>query len=422
MAFFLLSGTLLFLRSARRGSKLLYLVSLPLFFLSMLAKETATIFPLILIAADLTAYPTSGRRDLLLRLARQIGPLVTLGLYLVLRNFYVGFAPSAFAATPPDFFSHILSVLQAVPLYVGLLVFPRNLHFIHRINPSPWNGAIVVSLFLLVVAGWGVRRGVRSGNRGMAFALLWFLIGLLPLVHLTGLNLPLLEGWIYFASGGLFLLVAIGLDRVQRLLPSRLHVWLAVLIAVLLGAATLYRNRDWKDEVQISLHTLKASPDDPLALRLLGNAQFRRARVPEAEQLFQKALPLASGDPRLHESFVRLYDFLGKEAEVLAHYQRMRELTPKDPYPHWRLGRYHLRRKDYARAEEYVAEAVKLFPYSSEIRNDLATAYYLQGKLDAARAELEAALKISPYSPIVRSNLERILRRGPSSSLQLPSQ
>ncbi|MFQ5902750.1 MAG: tetratricopeptide repeat protein, partial [Candidatus Binatia bacterium] len=413
MAFLLLSGTLLFLQSEKHRSWPLYVASLALFFFSLLSKETAVIFPLLLITADLTAHPISSRREIPRRLVRQIGPLVSLSLYFILRKFFVGITLSGYGSPPPDFVHHLLLVLKAIPLYVGLLLLPWNLHFLHRIDPStsPLDVQLLLAILLLVGAGWGLRYAMRSGNQAVLFAFLWFLLGLLPLVHFIGLNLPLLEGWIYLPSLGFFLLVALGISRLQFWSPSRLHIWLALLIATLLGVVTLDRNEDWRDEMHISLHTNAASPDDPVALRLWGNARFKRGRTYEAEKTFQKAVLIESQDPRLHESLGRLYSFFGRESEALASYQRMRELTPKDPYPYWRLGRFYLRRRNFAEAENYFAKAASLFPYSSELRNDLAQVYYLQGKLDAAEAEIRSALKILPRSPILQDNLEQILRR-----------
>jgi Flp pilus assembly protein TadD len=342
-------------------------------------------------------------------------------LYALLRSSYVDSIPTS-PSVPPEFLSHLGVVLQAVALYIGLLVFPFDLHVFHRIDPLLSNASVWLGLSLLVVAGWGIRRALVTEHRAVAFAILWFLIGLLPVVHLTGSNVPLLESWVYFASGGFFVLAAAGLARFEKLLPSQANVWLPVLIAILLGGLTLRRTGDWRDEVKISLHTLNASPDDPIALGLLGNAQFRRARVPEAQQLLEKALALAPQDPRIHESLARLYNFLGKESEVAAHYRRMRELAPGDPYVYWRSGRYQLSRKNFVEAEKHFADAVRLFPYSPEIRNDLATVYYIQGKLGAARAELEAALDIAPGSEILKNNLERLDRKEADSSLAVPSQ
>ncbi|TAK08083.1 hypothetical protein EPO44_03070, partial [bacterium] len=70
MTFFLLSGVLVFLKSEKRTSWLFYLVSLPLFFFALLTKETAVIFPLLLLAADGTAFPSSWQSDPSRRLAR----------------------------------------------------------------------------------------------------------------------------------------------------------------------------------------------------------------------------------------------------------------------------------------------------------------------------------------------------------------
>lgn len=413
VSFFLLSGVLLFLQGEKRGSKLLYLSSLPLFFLSLLSKETAVIFPLLLVVAHLTAYPSSLRRNRLRWIALHIGSLATLGLYLILRQYFVGITLSTYALASPDFVPYLLLVLKAIPLYLGLLLFPFNLHFIHRVDlyTSLLDIQLVLAILLLMGTGWGLRRALRSDNQAVVFAVLWFFIGLLPLVYLTGLGLPLLEGWIYLPSLGFFLLVALALSKLQFWTRSRIHIWLTLLIAVLLGSLTFKRNWDWKDEMRISLHTIEASADDPLALRLRGDAYVRRGKTPEAEKLFQKGLLYAPDDPRLNESLGWLFGFMGRDSDALTHYHRIIDLTPKEPYPYWLIGRYYRRKGELAEAEKYLAEAVRLFPYSSELRNNLATVYFFQEKFDAAEAALRAAMKILPYSPILQDNLEKVLTK-----------
>jgi Tfp pilus assembly protein PilF len=412
MSLFLLSGMLLFLVGEKYKSWSLYFASLPAFLLALLAKETAAIFPLLLLSAEATALPSFWRNGSLRWAVRLVGPLMALGIYYLLRELFVGMTVSGYLLAAPDFFDHLFMTLKAIPLYFGLLLFPLNLHFLHPIGPSSLlDFQLWLAIFLLVGAGWGLRCAVRSDNRAVIFALLWFLIGLMPLVYFTGSSLPLLEGWIYLPSLGFFLLVAIGLERVRLENSSRICLWLALLIAVLLGGVVFYRNRDWKDDMALSLHTVAASPDDPTALRLLGQAYFRHGRTDEAEKAYQKALQSAPRDPRLNESLGRLESFLGRDANALSHYQRMRELTPNEPYPYWRVGRFLLRRRNLGEAENYFAQAAKLFPYSSEIRNDLAQTYYLQGKLDLAEAELQAALRILPGSPTLRRNLQQVLRK-----------
>lgn len=413
MSFFLLGGVVAFLKSERPRSLIMYLASLPLFFCALLAKEVAVVFPLFLLVADITVYSSPWKSEPLARLKRHIGPLAVLGIYYLMRKFFVGMTAVAYGLGNPDFSDHLFLTLKALPLYLGRLLFPINLHFLHPLEVStPFDLQVWLSLVLLLGAGWLFRYARGSGNQAMAFALLWSLIGLLPLVFFTGSSLPLLESWIYLPSLGCFLFVSIGVDRLRLMNSSRIHLWLSLLIAVLLGGVAFYRNRDWKDDLTISLQTVAASPNDPVALRLLGNAFFRWGRTPEAESTFQKATLLAPGDPRLHESLGRLYSFLGKDQEALERYQRMRELTPNEPYPYWRLGRYHLRRGNLVEAEGYFERAARIFPYSSELHNDLASAYFRQGKLDQAKSEIEAALKILPNSPVLTSNLGQVLRQS----------
>ncbi len=410
MTFFLLSGVLVFLKSEKRTSWLLYLVSLPLFFFALLTKETAVIFPLLLLTADVTAFPSSWQSDPSRRLARHIGPLLVLGFYYSLRNIFVGIM-SVYSLAVTDFVGHLLLALKAVPLYLGLLLFPWNLHFLHPLRvSSPLDLQIFLAIILLVGAGWWLRYAKRSGNQAVRFALLWFLVGLAPVVYFIGLNVPLLEGWTYLPSLGFVLLVALGLDALKRRTDSRIPLLLTLWIVVLLGGLTLYRNRDWKDDMEISLHTVAASPEDPVALRLVGNAYMRRVNIPEAEKIFQKGLRLAPLNPGLHRSLGALYRFLGRETDAVAHYREALESTSQEPYAYWLLGHYYLRRGKLVEAEKYFSAAVKLFPHSSELHSDLARAYYLAGELSAAEAELVTALRISPYSFVLKESLEMVRR------------
>lgn len=417
MTFFLLSGILSFLQSEKYPSRLLYLLSLLLFFLALLTKETAVVFPLLLVVADWTVSPASWHNRISGRLARYLGPAAVIALYFVLRAAFVGGATSGYVPSLSNSLLQFLVAIKSISLYLGLLFLPWNLHFLHRIEPplAPLSLQLWLSLLLLTGAGWGLQYALRSGSQTVVFSLLWLLVYLFPLAYLSGFSQSFIESWYYSPSLGFFLLVGLGLSRLQFWSVSRIYLWLTLLIAVVLGGLTVNRNRDWKNDLQIALHVSTAAPDDAVAMRLLGHAYFRRGRTQEAEKAFQTAISLSPGDPRAHESLGRLYSFMGRDKEARASYQRMLELAPRDAYSHWRQGRFYLERRNFAEAEKYFAEAARLFPYSSELRNDLAQVYYRQGKLDAARVELEAALRISPYSSTLQENLKRALKgRQPS--------
>ncbi|MGH9339126.1 MAG: tetratricopeptide repeat protein [Acidobacteriota bacterium] len=399
MSFFLLAGTLLYLKSVKRRSRLLYAASLPLFLFALLSREIAFMFPLLLLTAD---YSLPWSR---FRWIRHLGPLLVLVAYLIGRVFFVGgfsFDPGPAAGS---FVASLLVVLKAIPIYVGLLLFPFNIQFIHPLAPFPIGGLVILSVLLLVGVGAGLGLAFRSGNQAAAFALMWFLAGLIPLIHLAINGLPLLEAWLYLPSLGFLLLPALGLAALrERISP----VLLTILIAVLLGAVTVNRNQDWEGEMSLALDTAQASPDDPTAMGLLADAYFRWGRPDRAEELLRKALETAPENLRLHRSMGVLSQFLGSDSEALAHYQRAIELNPDHPGPYGRLAAYYRNRGHLGQARKYLAKAAQTFPYSSEIYNELAYMHYMDGQLEAAKIALEAAQKISPWSPAVQNNLEKV--------------
>jgi tetratricopeptide (TPR) repeat protein len=406
-----LAGIVLFLEAARRGSKTIHILSLPCFFLAFAARESAVFILLWLLAADGVLFGFGSAGGWPARFARYLPVLGVVALWFMLRSVFVGTGVVGVAAEESQWISPVLRTLNAIPLSVSLLVFPVKLQFGHFLTATTDVRNLLAAFLLLAAAGWGLQKARQDKTRGLAFSLSWLFVGLSPVIAAASSGSPLLESGLYLPSMGACAFLGYGLEWVENRGGSRLHIWIGLLIAVIFGASTFHRNRDWKDDLQISLVTWRSAANDPLALQLLANAQFRRGRTDEAEALFQKAIALKPGDPRLHEGLGRLYSFLRKDDSALVHYQRMDAFSPGDPYPDWRLGRFHARRGNFPEAERHFIEARKLFPYSSEIRNELARAYYLQGKMKEAEVELETALKIWPSSPALQFNLEQI-RRG----------
>jgi len=341
MALFLLSGILMFLCSEERKSWLLYLASLPLFFLSFLAKETAIFFPLALITWDACVRHTLPWRD---RLLRYVGLLALLAVYLFLRRFAMG---------------------GELFLYEG------------PIQPMP--------------------------------TIFWFLNAIPTTLGIP--HFPISEHRLYLPSIAIFALVATAFHFLTRKITTWYSVLGILLIGVLLGVITFRHNSIWRDELILSERALETLPGHPVALWLLGESYLPRGRSPEAIELFKKTLALNQTNPRIHESLGLASRLLNKPTEALVYYRHAAELAPDHPYYHWITGRHYMRLKRFAEAEVYFSNAARLNPRSSELRNDLAYCYYIQGKNDAAIAELKDALKVLPYSPRLKSNLAQALKR-----------
>lgn len=416
MTWFLLAGALLFAASRRYSSPSLYVASLPFFLLALFSKEAALVYPLLLLGLDFAGSvrgETGGRRLLL----RFIAPAALAGLYLAARTWGVGLPVLGPGPWGPPAESGVLA-LKALPLALGLFVFPADLHFLHPLGPV--GGVLTaVGLFLLLASAGGAWLGFCRRQPGLLLGLLWLWVGLLPLLWYVSLERALLEGWLYFPSVGLVALLVPALEAGHRRLTRRPAHWLVILLAVLLGAVTVSRNQIWKDSLLLSLDTMAAASHHPTAFRLLGETYFERGRTGRAEELFSEGLIQFPEDPLLHASMGRLQGFLGREAQAQEHYSRFRELRPQEPYPYWVLGRFHQNRGRLEEAQDFLETAVALLPYSSELFNDLALLYYLQGKREQAERALQEALRIAPRSRVLLQNRERV-RRGEGPGLMDP--
>jgi tetratricopeptide (TPR) repeat protein len=135
--------------------------------------------------------------------------------------------------------------------------------------------ALAVGLALVRVQPW------------YAFALLWFFLHLAP----TNSLLPRLDAandrQLYLASLGPLALAGLGIALVPRG-----RVLLAAVLALVLGAATVLRNQDYRSEVALWRDTVRKSPGKARAWNNLGYAYQLEGRREEAKVAYERALAL----------------------------------------------------------------------------------------------------------------------------------
>ena len=113
-----------------------------------------------------------------------------------------------------------LNVLMTIPLviwkYLGLLFFPFKLSLFHgtTLVTSPLDLRFILpalGLVLLAFALWQLRKSTLA-----RFAVLWFVIHLLPVLNLNAFGEDFLvqERYVYISSIGFSLLIAMGLVKI----------------------------------------------------------------------------------------------------------------------------------------------------------------------------------------------------------------
>ena len=282
--FFYLSGLLLW-SGDRRGR----LLALTAFVLALGCKETAITWPLALVLVEMAAAPADGWRAAF----RRTGPawmLAALGLLLLLASQrYRDLLAFSLQLRAP--LANLPSGVQAVGYLVSRLVLIRRLSIDPALVPAAgWSvplalgGALVVVVAVLAVAF--VRRFTVA-----AFAVLWFLLQLLPTTSFIARTDVVSERHLYPALLGVAVLVAFGFEAIHRHAPRLGTITIATLV-LLLASGTRLRNRDYESEAALWIAAARLAPTNSRAFNNLGWSWHRAGCFADARRAYEHALRL----------------------------------------------------------------------------------------------------------------------------------
>lgn len=292
MTLFYLAGLLCYVTGRTQQKKIYWAIATPLFFmLALSVKETAVIFPLTLLAWELTC---GGRWQ------PQFKPLWPSCLVLLLavmvfissHSYWVHLQRSAELnslqgniATQLAAFSYLLKQ-WSLPLWLNI---DPPLALLNDFSGSLLPLLLFLALGLLALLCWRQRPWI-------SFAVAWAILQLIPLY----LILPRIdianERQMYLAGWPLLLALTIELSL-------RLNRTLLILVitvgALTLSGLTLQRNQAYLSEIALWEDTARFSPHKARVHNNLGYAYLLAHRYAEARRAFNTALSL---DPQLYQA------------------------------------------------------------------------------------------------------------------------
>ena len=395
MTVLLLSSFLAFLHArASRGRAWLALAS-GLFLAGLLAKETAVVFPLLVLSY---AWLCSGEAggDRLTRAGNAFRQSFvffgTLAVYMVMRSLSVPgtAAPRHSAGDAIGWIAMVLTWPRVLWFDFRHLVFPLALSEFYPgkyVSQPAWGSFVLPVALLLGVAagGWlGVRR-LRQA-RLAEFACFWVLLPLAPTWYLRALtrNDFLHDRFLYFPSVGLALLVAIVLSELPLHAGRRIRAWgqgwlLALLVAA--GATSAVVNEmPWASDLLLYRNGLKFVPDSSNLKDNLANVLADHGHTAEAMGLYREVL---ARDPGFWRSY-------------------------------YNLGRQYLRQDKNREAEQCLQQGIQVDDRDPDQFLLLAFAQWRQNKLPEAARNAELAIAKAPQAPGSHYLLGKILDAGGS--------
>lgn len=387
------------------------------FVVALLCKETAVVFPALVLLYEATRGRGASERGVEATRAAPRGlswrgPLalgaLTLAFWLI-RSRIVAPMPvtenlSTRLATGPGL------VLE----YLRLLVLPIGLRVFHVHEPVTSLGSVrflLPAVLLIVIVALVVR--LRRRHPDVALGIGWTLLALAPMSGIAGLlkPTPLAERYLYLPSFGWALIVGSLIARAaaadvadpKRKLPS----WMVApgLGAVVLAALTVAHSRSWRTEIAFMTRLTREAPQVPIGHDALGLIHRREGRWQEAAQAFTTAARLEPGDPRYHFHLGDALDHLGRLETAAQAFETAIGLGIRYPEAHYELGWVYERQgKLEQAAAQYLAAAAMDSGYS-EALGAAGQVFTRMGRTEDAERSFRAALRIRPDDPRHHQNL-----------------
>lgn len=344
-----------------------------------LSKETAMVLPVALLLAD-------SRAGLAAWCKRHWGyGAVLLGVlalrWLALADAPVGPVSTNFLADLGPW-QRLGTAVAILPRYLLLIAAPLHLSadYSHASIPpvtSPYDLWLIAGLALgaaLIALPWVVR------SRFLVFASAFFGACLLPVANLLFLAPSgMAERYLHLAMIPVALTWGWAGQCCLRKSPRRRRlIWAVMLGAALLGGArSIARNRDWHSDARLFAAVLTRYPDNA----------------------------------RAHDNLAFTYYQSGQYARALHHYQRAVAIQPTRLRAHFNLGVLHRAARRYEAAIASFKTALALHPTHVEAHFNLGLTYQKAGRYKEAIAHYRTALRLAPHHLKAHYNLGRAYER-----------
>lgn len=386
--------------------KFWYSLALLFFILAIFDSEKAAVLPLLILLYLLYKGKLKTHWRLVLPF---LGIAFFYGFYLLLQtksriDFLDKTSPSFGQSL---FYNPLLQIPTAISSYLALLVWPKNLTLYHEgFNLTPFWLAIRSFATLIFFASFPF---FWKKDKKIFFALSFFLINLLPSIMPIKVAWIVAERYVYLASLGFFIILALLLKKLEKLfqIKNLSYILFFSLIAVY-SFLTIQRNNDWQNQDTLWLATVKASPTSAKAHNNMGDVYGRQGNLEMSLAEFQKAIELNPDYADATHNIGNTYLQMGNLEKAVEFFQKAIDLNPHLEESYVQLAAIFIEQKDFAQAESWVKKGLSINPNSAKLYNTLGVIEFKKGNLDKAKNNFQKAVEIDPKFIPAKKNLEII--------------
>ncbi len=386
-----------------------FFLALILYVFSLLTKENALVFALLISAFVFIYYrqntkiPQNGKRNIYFY-------FFLIGITL----FYLAYRGIIFGQLTKDviwaslkhspvrsLWSNVLTQSAVTLFYLRLFLWPNLLTVHHNFpilnslfNPLAFFSALTISGLVIFIFVFKKRQPLVS------FGLAWYFICLMP-KFFAHLNIVAAEHHFYLPGFGIYLIFAV-ITKNLYLKFKRKFTIIAVGIISVFTVLVWFRNYEYKDDFTFWRKAVESCPSSSIAHYDLGVAYLIMGLYPEAEEEFKKAQFFA---PRyatrayknVQEGLASTYRLQKRFNEALSKINGTIKAGFYDFYTYQVLGEIYLDMGDEEKAQDAWGKSLSLNPKAARILSNLGTLYLRKGQLFKAKEYFQAAIEADPF-------------------------
>lgn len=375
------------------GKLLRVAAALVFFWLGLLSKEIAAVFPGLVLLEDL--FLTQGKRD---RSRFPINAVYWLGFGLFLWMRWMMFDTLGSHLKPRPVPENLLFQAKAVWVYLLNIFYPIHLVVLPQTSHSAslHDFQIILALTALVLVSVLALVFARRA-RLFSFAWFWFLLSLLP-SSVIPLNVLMSEERLYLPSLGIIFGLLMVFDRARGYgkRPWLAYGCLGLMMIFQLGLLEK-RIPAWRSEESLWRDCIEKSPMLSGGYVLYGQALMAKKQYSRALHFYQTAIIIDPENPTAYASLCRFY-LLKQEPEAVL----------KNAEQYYELARHPLQKaealafrakaeflvKEPDRAEKTAVDSLALDPQQADAFYVLATVSHFRGEYEQAEKYVQKALQI----------------------------
>jgi tetratricopeptide (TPR) repeat protein len=268
----------------------------------------------------------------------------------------------------------LYNMVYSLSRHLGLVIWPANLTLYHE-PPVISVYQLRLGLIALCLLAGGLVF-IFKKSRELFFAILLFIVFLLPTFSPVMVSWLLAERYAYFPSVSLCIFSAYFYERYagrsRKIREGALFLFMFIIVSN--ASRAVARNQDWKTPERLWRQTVLASPDSPRAHNNMGDVYGREGNTGGAIQEFKKAIELKSDYSDGYHNLANTYHRQGHLAEAARYYKMAVTFNPGLVESYYNLGVIYLGQNEFDLAIQHFRKAVELRPDDPEARNAVAFA------------------------------------------------